>query len=121
MMKQPLTGFAAELRERALALPEATEDFPWGEHAFKVRGKGFLFLSVEEGLSFSMKLPESGIQALALPIAEPTQYGLGKHGWVTFRPGRVTKALKQQFFDWLLESYRAVAPAKLANAIDNRA
>jgi len=33
---------------------------------------------------------------------------------VTFAPGRVTKALKQQFFDWVLESYTAVAPPKLA-------
>jgi predicted DNA-binding protein (MmcQ/YjbR family) len=117
MTKQPLTGFAAELRERALARPETTEDFPWGEHAFKVRGKGFLFLSVSEGLSFSMKLPKSGIQALVLPFAEPTHYGLGKHGWVTFKPGRLNKALKQQFFDWLLESYTAVAPTKLAKSV----
>ena len=114
---QSLTGFAAELRERALALPETTEDFPWGERAFKVRGKGFVFLSVNDGLSFSMKLPKSGVQALALPVAEPTHYGLGKHGWVTFRPGKLTKALKQQFFDWLLESYASVAPKKLASMI----
>jgi predicted DNA-binding protein (MmcQ/YjbR family) len=117
MTKQPLTGLAAQLRARALALPEATEDFPWGERAFKVRGKAFVFLSVAEGLSFSMKLPKSGIQALVLPFAEPTHYGLGKHGWVTFKPGRINKALTQQFFDWLLESYMAVAPAKLAKSL----
>jgi predicted DNA-binding protein (MmcQ/YjbR family) len=117
MTKQQLNGFAAEIRERALALPETTEDFPWGERAFKVRGKGFLFLSVDDGLSFSMKLPRSGVQALALPGAEPTHYGLGKHGWVTFRPGKLTKALKQQFFDWLIESYTSVAPSKLARAV----
>ena len=117
MKTQPLTGLAAELRERALALPETTEDFPWGERAFKVRGKAFVFLSVNDGLSFSMKLPKSGVQALALPGAEPTHYGLGKHGWVTFRPGRLSKALKQQFFDWLIESYTSVAPSKLARAV----
>ena len=57
------------------------------------------------------------LDALALPIAEPTHYGLGKHGWVTFKPRRVSKALKQQFFDWILESYVAVAPAKLARSV----
>jgi predicted DNA-binding protein (MmcQ/YjbR family) len=117
-MPTPLTGFAAKLRKRALALPEATEDFSWGERAFKVRGKGFLFLSVSDDVSLSMKLPKSGFQALALPFASPTHYGLGKHGWVTFAPGRITKALKQQFFDWVLESYKAVAPAKLAKSVD---
>ena len=113
----PLDGYAAELREEAMALPEVTEDFPWGERAFKVRGKAFVFLSVNEGLSFSMKLPTSGFQALALPFAEPTHYGLGKHGWVTVRPKKVTRALKQQIRDWMLESYKAVAPAKLAKTV----
>ena len=118
MTKPALTGFAAELRDYALGFPETSEDFPWGERAFKVKGKAFVFLSVSDGLSFSMKLPKSGFQALALPIASHTHYGLGKHGWVTFAPGRITKALKQQFFEWVLESYKAVAPAKLAKSVD---
>lgn len=112
-----LTGFAKTLRTRALALPETSEDFPWGERAFKVKGKAFVFLSTNAekgGLSFSMKLPQSANQALALPFAEPTHYGLGRHGWVTFRPGRISKALEEQFDEWMLESYRAVAPKKLA-------
>ena len=118
MTAKALSGFAAELRDYALSFPETTEDFPWGERAFKVRGKAFVFLSVSEGLSFSMKLPKSGFQALSLPNAAPTHYGLGKHGWVTFTPGRLNRALKQQFFDWVLESYTAVAPAKLARSLD---
>ena|SRR5581483_545504 len=116
--KSALTGFAKVLRARALALPETTEDFPWGERAFKVKGKAFVFLSTTDGLSFSMKLPKSRHQALMLPLAEPTHYGLGKHGWVTFRPARLTKALEAQFEEWMLESYRAVAPKKLSDALD---
>ncbi len=117
MAQSKLSGFAAELREYALSLPETTEDFPWGERAFKVKGKAFVFLNAEE-LSFSMKLPHTGNQALVLPFADPTHYGLGKHGWITFKPtGRITKALKQQFFDWALESYKAVAPKKLSAAV----
>jgi predicted DNA-binding protein (MmcQ/YjbR family) len=93
-----LTGFAAELRAFALSLPETTEDFPWGERAFKVKSKAFVFLGVHDGdLSFSVKLPKTGNQALALPFAEPTHYGLGKHGWVTIRPKKkVTKTLQAQ-------------------------
>jgi hypothetical protein len=30
------------LRDYALGFPEATEDFPWGERAIKVKGKVFL-------------------------------------------------------------------------------
>ena len=87
-----LTGFAAELREFALSLPETTEDFPWGERAFKVKTKAFVFLSMHDGeLSFSVKLPKTGNQALALPFAEPTHYGLGKHGWVTIRPKKKSR------------------------------
>jgi predicted DNA-binding protein (MmcQ/YjbR family) len=114
-----LTGVAADLREFALSLPETTEEFPWGETAFKVKSKVFVFLGMHEGeLSFSVKLPQTGNQALALPFAEPTHYGLGRHGWVTIRPkGRVTKTLKAQIHEWIVESYRAVAPAKLAKAL----
>jgi predicted DNA-binding protein (MmcQ/YjbR family) len=116
-----LTGYAATLRTMALSLPETTEDFPWGERAFKVKGKAFVFLSVSDGLSFSMKLPKSRHQALMLKFAEPTHYGLGKHGWVTLRPPKMTKALESQIRDWVIESYKAVAPAKLAQALGNGA
>jgi len=115
-----LTGYAAELREFALSLPETTEDFPWGERAFKVKSKAFVFLGTHDGeLSFSVKLPKTGNQALALPFAEPTHYGLGKHGWVTIRPKKkISKTLQAQIRDWIIESYRAVAPAKLAKSLD---
>ena len=35
----------ARLRSFALSYPEAREEFPWGERAFKVAGKTFVFLS----------------------------------------------------------------------------
>jgi predicted DNA-binding protein (MmcQ/YjbR family) len=114
--KKKLDGIAGDIRTFALDLPETTEDFPWGERAFKVRGKTFVFLSTGDGVSFSVKLPKSAKQALVLPFTEPTHYGLGKHGWVTVRPPKVTKALREQIEDWIRESYRAVAPAKLRDA-----
>jgi predicted DNA-binding protein (MmcQ/YjbR family) len=80
-----------------------------------VRGKVFVFLGRPEGgVSISVKLPESGLMALQLPFASPTGYGLGRAGWVTasFGPrARVPVALLSQ---WIEESYRAVAPKRLA-------
>ena len=120
MPKPVPKGFAAALRAHALSFPEATEDFPWGERAFKVRGKAFVFMSSDKDeLSFSAKLPRTGVQALALPFTEPTHYGLGKHGWVTVRvPKRVSSALREQCLAWVTESYLAVAPKKLAQSVE---
>jgi predicted DNA-binding protein (MmcQ/YjbR family) len=102
------------MRDRAIAYPQAEEAFPWGERAIKVKGKAFLFMRLGDAeLSFSVKLPRTGIQALALPFAKPTEYGLGKHGWVTVRLGKVTKALTEQCMLWIDERYRAVAPKRL--------
>jgi len=108
------------LRAHALRLPESEEAFPWGERAIKVRGKSFLFMRAEEKeLSFSVKLPQTGVQALALPFAEPTGYGLGRAGWVTVRVQRPSKAIEAQCRDWIDESYAAVAPKKLVRAMSD--
>src|SRR5439155_27045053 len=73
----------AALRRLALGYPETYEEFPWGHRAVKVKGKAFVFMSLEAGrLSLSIKLPRSGPAAPMLPFTEPTHYGLGKSGWV---------------------------------------
>lgn len=115
----PLPAFPAvesRILAAALALPEAAEDFPWGERVLKVRGKIFLFMGqLEGGLRLSMKLPFSREFALEMPEASPTRYGLGKAGWVTFRyPGDGTPPDADHLIHWLRESYRAVAPKRLA-------
>jgi len=113
-----LDALDARLRAAALAYPETREDHPWGESAFKVRGKTFLFLSRGEAqLSLSMKLPVSREFALVWDFAEPTGYGLGRSGWVTCRLGEAGDADPELLLGWLDESYRAVAPKKLAAAL----
>lgn len=112
-------SLAGRLRARALAFPETTEEFPWGERAIKVRGKAFLFLRAEgTSVSFSVKLPASAAEALELSYAEPTHYGLGRHGWVTFTVDATRVAPLATFEEWLRESYKAVAPKRLAAALD---
>lgn len=46
------------LRDYAMAFPEATEHFPWGERVVKVRGKVFVFLSQRGKRMVTVKLPK---------------------------------------------------------------
>ena len=104
------------IRKRALSYPHTHEDFPWGESAFKVKGKTFVFMSDgEDGVSFSVKLPASRDLALSLPGSEPTHYGLGSKGWVTIRPTSKTSTAVLQFL--IDESFRTVAPKKLVDGL----
>lgn len=113
--RSPFAPAAAALRKHALAKPEATEHFPWGETAIKVKGKVFLFMYCDATrLSLSTKLPASSSVALLLPFASPTGYGLGKAGWVSaaFEPPEDPPV--ELLCAWIDESYQAVAPARLA-------
>jgi predicted DNA-binding protein (MmcQ/YjbR family) len=103
----------------ALSLPEAWEDHPWGDLVIKVRKKIFVFLGppTEGGFAATVKLPLSGAEALDLPGAKPTGYGLGRHGWVSFRmePGTLGP---DTLLRWIDESYRAVAPKTLGRQVE---
>ena len=109
-----LTREGTVLRKFALSYPEATEEMPWGHHAIKVKGKSFLFLAADaETFSLSAKLPSSGGVALKLPFASPTEYGLGRSGWVTARFPRGARVPLDVLRLWVDESYRAIAPKRL--------
>jgi predicted DNA-binding protein (MmcQ/YjbR family) len=112
MTKTKGSRLGEAIRKRALSYPETHEELPWGESAFKVKGKTFVFMrDGDDGLSFSVKLPSSRDLALALPGSEPTQYGLGKKGWVTLRPTSKTSMGVLHFL--IDEGFRAVAPKRL--------
>jgi predicted DNA-binding protein (MmcQ/YjbR family) len=105
----------------ALGLPGAFEDHPWGDEAVaKVNKKIFVFFGMGEGtetIAIAVKLDESHEQALMVPGAAPTGYGLGRAGWVTIPFGGRTPppaVLK----DWVEESYRLVAPKRLVVELD---
>jgi predicted DNA-binding protein (MmcQ/YjbR family) len=107
------------LKEFALRLPQAWLDHPWGEDVVKVGKKVFVFLGLEDmnELLVTVKLEDSHDQALAVPGAEPTGYGLGRSGWVTI-PLRDTTPPPEVLEDWIDESYRRVAPRKLVAELD---
>jgi len=118
-MPRSLTQWASTFRECAMGYPDAIEDHPWGESAFKVNKKVFLFMSLHEGvLRLTTKLPKSGKQALKRSFASPTGYGLGKSGWVTSAFERGDEVPVELLSDWIDESFRAVAPKKLVAYLD---
>ena len=118
-----LRRVSRELREYALSLPGATEDFPWGERVAKVKGKVFVFLGADPvpggPIGFSVKLPASGQDALDLPFTKPTGYGLGKSGWVSATFETKDDPPLEILKGWIRESYRAVAPKKLVAELES--
>ena len=105
------------IKKLALSLPGAWEDHPWGEDVVKVGKKIFVFMGMPDSdrQVIGVKLTESHDHALSIPDAVPSGYGLGKAGWVTLP---VASADADLLTDWVPESYRNVAPKKLAAELD---
>jgi predicted DNA-binding protein (MmcQ/YjbR family) len=106
------------LQAFALDLPGAFTDMPWeGDVVAKVGKKIFVFFGSGDSARISVKLPESADHALSIPGAEPTSYGLGRHGWVTVPIADTPTELLE---DWIEESYRTIATKKLVAELDAR-
>jgi predicted DNA-binding protein (MmcQ/YjbR family) len=112
----------SELRAFGLTLPGAHSKSPWPEHDdLAVKDKTFAYLPARgRAFSLSCKLPYTGYEALQLPFAQPTGYGLGKSGWVSFNPWEDDIPDIEQLKAWVEESYRAQAPRKLVKELDDR-
>jgi predicted DNA-binding protein (MmcQ/YjbR family) len=106
-------GKWAALRTAALSFPGAWEDFPWGEVVLKVQKKVFVFLGppAADRPAITVKLTVSLDHALSTEGASPAGYGLGKAGWVSVPVAPLETDL---LADWIEESYRNVAPKRLA-------
>jgi predicted DNA-binding protein (MmcQ/YjbR family) len=121
-MSLPDPTLHEQIRSFAFGLPEAWEDHPWGESVAKVGKKVFVFMGMgqrEDGTAhFTVKLPHSYEEALALPFAESPGYGLDRGHWVTLHAP--PDAPVEMLTAWVEESYRAVAPRSLVKAMDDR-
>ena len=108
-----------ELRAWGLTLPGAHRKSPWPEHDdLAVKDKTFAYLPAKgRPFSLSCKLP---YEALKLPFAELTGYGLGKSGWVSFNPPADAIPSSDQLKAWVEESYRAQAPKTLVRKLDEQ-
>jgi predicted DNA-binding protein (MmcQ/YjbR family) len=114
-----------KVREFALGMPGAVEEFPWGESVAKVNKKVFVFLGVDDGsypLGVTVKLKDetTHAHALACPGAEPAGYGLGKSGWVRVPLEEKDAPVAELLCDWVEESYRTIAPKRLTAELDGR-
>jgi predicted DNA-binding protein (MmcQ/YjbR family) len=117
-----LATLATRLRALALDYPETYEEQPWGERVVKVKGKIFFFCGVhEKKLHATLKLPKSGRAVLQRAYAEPTHYGMGKHGWVTLRFATAKEVPVDEIKAWLHESFLAVAPKILVKRLGGAA
>lgn len=112
----------AHLSDVASTLPEAHLDFPWGERVVKVGARIFVFLGSDDPAAGSagigLKLRDSHDEAMAIPGARPSGYGLGKAGWVSI-PLADHRPPTDRLERWLLESYRIVAPKRLPAGLDS--
>ena len=121
-MSSQTDALLEQLRAWGLTLPGAHSKAPWPEHDdLAVNDKTFAYLPAKgRPFSLSCKLPYTGYEALQLPFAEPTGYGLGKSGWVSFSPAEDQLPDLAQLQAWVEESYRAQAPRRLVKELDAR-
>jgi predicted DNA-binding protein (MmcQ/YjbR family) len=110
------------LERIAAALPEAerVDIEAWGgEPTFRVRGKNFVFTNLT-ATGLSVKLPKEEAEAVVATDAgaEPTGYGLGRHGWVSVRVAEDADEDRwEQVTEWVRTSYTLVAPKTLARLV----
>ncbi len=115
------TDAVARVRRICLALPEA-EERAFGGHtapSFRVRGK--LFVMTSEDRSVITFKAGPGVQE-ALVAAEPDRFFVpayvGGKGWVGARLG--TSQDWQEIAELIEDSYRLIAPRRLAAQLDGR-
>jgi predicted DNA-binding protein (MmcQ/YjbR family) len=113
-----LAKLATELRAIALGYPETYEESPWGDRVVKVKGKIFFSCGVhEKKLYATVKLPQSGREVLQRGYAEPTHYGMGKHGWVTLKFATAKEVPVADIKRWMHESFLAIAPKAIVKQL----
>ena len=117
--KNPSDAALEELRAFGLAYPGAHTKSPWPGHLdLAVNDKTFAYLSLEgDPLAISCKLPQTNDEALALPFTKPTEYGLGKSGWVSASFTEDQPIPVDLLKQWIDESYRAQAPKRLSKTV----
>ena len=112
---QRLERIVARLPEAARVDIEAWD----GEPTFRVRNKNFVFTD-KAASGLSVKLPKDEAEAVIAtdPRAQPTGYGLGRHGWVSVEVGDDADEDRwQQVEEWVRTSYTLVAPKSLAKLV----
>ncbi len=117
-MKIQHVSYGRRIRDLALSFPETYEDAPWGHPVFKV-GDNKMFAAMSDGevlVTLTVKLaPEEREIALHFPHVSVARY-VGRYGWVTAEVS--DEETLESALEWLRESYRLKAPAKLRSAVE---
>lgn len=115
-------GNMARLEAIVARLPEAVrvDIEAWdGEPTFRVRGKNFVFTDPDvSGLTVKLPKEEAAAVVATDALAEPTGYGLGRHGWVSVRIGEDADDERWRLIEeWIRTSYTLVAPKRLGAVV----
>jgi hypothetical protein len=107
---------AEQVRELALALPEAEERETWGFPTFRIRDKMFLTLP-GDGIA---RFPAEVAAQQALVGSDPETFSvsprMGRHGWVQVDLTRVDAGELRELVE---EAWRRTAPRRLVAAFDH--
>lgn len=79
----PDSSYAGEIKRYCLDLPDAWEDYPWGDIVYKVGEKMFAAMGKQLPVAVTVKaLPEDAEELIEYPHISVAPY-IGRHGWVT--------------------------------------
>lgn len=126
-LQNPCRRAEAELSAYALSLPE-TDVAPPGRSLdyfryLRVAGKGFAVFGARDEeadeLTLTVKLPISADMAADLPFVRESTGWYKRHNWVIahFGPEDDVLAELETLKGWILQSYLAMAPRRLARQV----
>ena len=125
--RNPCRQAEAELLAHGLSLPETDLAPPSraGDHFryLRVAGKGFAVFGergeAPDALTLTVKLPVSAGMVADLPFVRESTGWYRRHDWVIahFGPGDDVLAELETLKAWMLQSYLAVAPRRLARQV----
>jgi predicted DNA-binding protein (MmcQ/YjbR family) len=79
----PDSPYAAEIKAYCLDLPDAWEDYPWGDIVYKVGTKMFVGLGTQTPVTVTVKAtPEDAAVLVQFPHISVAPY-VGRYGWVS--------------------------------------
>jgi predicted DNA-binding protein (MmcQ/YjbR family) len=112
----------ARLEQIIARLPESTrvDIEAWGgEPTFRVNGKNIVFTDPDgERLTVKLSKDEAAAVVATDSAAEPSGYGLGRHGWITLTLERPVDDDRWVVVEeWIRTSYTMVAPRRLARVV----
>lgn len=105
----------SRVRKICLALPETSEQETWGDVTFRVAGKMFAITGYDaKGMTVKATPEDQTVLVASSPHIEIASY-VGRYGWVSLTLGKVPW---DEVDELVRDSYRLVAPKRLAKQLD---